>query len=87
MHPRWQRWPNPVSRPLTWTAASATAKPVADYLTRELGEIVNLPDVRSRFAIAGLVSNGAGADQANARLKAYLDKFALAVKVSGYQPD
>jgi tripartite-type tricarboxylate transporter receptor subunit TctC len=73
-----------------WVAAavpSGTAKPVADYLTTELGRIVKLPEVRSRLATAGLVANGAGAEPANARLKAYLDKFALAVKISGYQPD
>jgi tripartite-type tricarboxylate transporter receptor subunit TctC len=73
-----------------WVAAAVpagTAKPAADYLSTELGRIVKLPDVSSRLATAGLVANGAGADQASARHKAYLDKFALAVKISGYQPD
>jgi tripartite-type tricarboxylate transporter receptor subunit TctC len=73
-----------------WVAAAvpaATPKPVAEYLTAELSQIVKLPDVRGKFATAGLVSKGSSAAEATARLNAYLDKFALAVKVSGYQPD
>lgn len=73
-----------------WTAAAVptgTPKAVADYLTTELSQIVKLQDVRSRLAAGGLVSMGSTAAEATTRLHAYLDKFALAVKISGYQPD
>ena len=73
-----------------WTAAAVptgTPKPIADYITTELSQIVKLPDVRSRLAAGGLVSIGSTAAEATTRLNAYLDKFALAVKISGYQPD
>ncbi len=73
-----------------WTAAAVptgTPKDVAEFLTVELSRIVRLPDVRSKLASSGLVSIGSSAAEASARLNAYLDKFALAVKISGYQPD
>lgn len=73
-----------------WVAAAVptgTPKPIADYLTAELSQIVKLPDVRGRLATVGLVSIGSSAAEATARVNAYLDKFALAVKISGYQPD
>ncbi len=73
-----------------WVAAAVpagTPKSVAEFLSSELSQIVKLPDVRTRLANGGLVSNGSTAAEANARLNAYLDKFALAVKISGYQPD
>ena len=73
-----------------WVAAAVpagTPKPAADFLTAELSQIVKLPDVSGRLASGGLVANGSTAAEAAARLNAYLDKFALAVKVSGYQRD
>jgi tripartite-type tricarboxylate transporter receptor subunit TctC len=73
-----------------WVAAAVpagTPKPVAEFLTAELIRIVKLSDVRSRLATGGLISNGSSAVEAAARMNEYLDKFALAVKVSGYQPD
>lgn len=73
-----------------WVAAAVpagTPKQVAEYLSTELTQIVKQPDVRNRLATAGLVANGSSAADAAARLNAYIDKFALAVKISGYQPD
>lgn len=73
-----------------WVAAAVpagTPRPVGDYLSTTLSQIVQQPDVRTRLSTAGLVANGAGAAEATARLNAYVEKFALAVKLSGYQPD
>ncbi len=73
-----------------WVAAAVpvgTPRRVAEYLSAELGQVVKLPDVRNRLSTGGLVSNGSSAGEASARLDAYLNKFALAVKLSGYQPD
>ncbi len=73
-----------------WVAAAVptgTPVKVAEFLSVELSQIVKLPDVRSRLSTGGLVANGSSAAEAAARMNAYLDKFALAVKVSGYQPD
>ena len=73
-----------------WVAAAVptgTPKPIAEYLSTELSQIVKQPDVRNRLSTAGLVANGSSAADASARLHAYLEKFALAVKISGYQPD
>ncbi|MEQ1772826.1 MAG: tripartite tricarboxylate transporter substrate binding protein [Burkholderiales bacterium] len=73
-----------------WVAAAVpagTPKPVAEFLSIELSQIVKQTDVRNRLSTAGLVANGSSAAEATARVNAYLDKFALAVKISGYQPD
>lgn len=73
-----------------WVAAAVplgTPKAVAEFLSVELSQIVKLPDVRNRLSTGGLVANGSSATEAGERLNAYLDKFALAVKISGYQPD
>ena len=73
-----------------WVAAAvpaSTPKPVAEFLSVELSQIVKQPDVRNRLSTAGLVANGSSAADATVRLNSYLEKFALAVKLSGYQPD
>ncbi len=73
-----------------WVAAAVpagTPGPVAEFLSAELIQIVQQPDVRNRLSTGGLVANGASAVEASARLNAYIDKFAHAVKISGYQPD
>lgn len=73
-----------------WVAAAVptgTPKPIAEFLSAELIQIVKQPDVRNRLSTAGLVANGSSAAEATARLNAYIEKFALAVKISGYQPD
>jgi tripartite-type tricarboxylate transporter receptor subunit TctC len=73
-----------------WVAAAVpagTPKPIAEFLSAELSQIVKQPDVRNRLATAGLVANGSSAADATTRLNAYIEKFALAVKISGYQPD
>ena len=73
-----------------WVAAAVptgTPKQIAEFLSAELSQIVKQPDVRNRLSTAGLVANGSSAAEATLRLNSYLEKFALAVKISGYQPD
>lgn len=73
-----------------WVAAAlptGTPKPVAYFLSAELSQIAKQPGLRSRLACGGLVSIDSTAAAASARVNAYLDKFALAVKVPGCQPD
>ena len=73
-----------------WVAAAVptgTPKQIAEFLSAELSQIVKQPDVRNRLSTAGLVANGSSAAEAALRLNSYLEKFALAVKISGYQPD
>ena len=73
-----------------WVAAAVptgTPKQIAEFLSADLSQIVKQPDVRNRLSTAGLVANGSSAAEAALRLNSYLEKFALAVKISGYQPD
>ena len=73
-----------------WVAAAVptgTPKQIAEFLSAELSQIVKQPEVRNRLSTAGLVANGSSSADAAARLHAYVEKFALAVKISGYQPD
>jgi tripartite-type tricarboxylate transporter receptor subunit TctC len=73
-----------------WVAAAVpagTPKQIAEFLSVELSQIVKQSDVRNRLSTAGLVANGSSAADATARLNSYMEKFALAVKLSGYQPD
>jgi len=48
---------------------------------------MKLSDVRARMVAGGLLPSGSSAEEARARISAYLDKFALAVKIAGYQPE
>ncbi len=73
-----------------WVAAAVptgTPKPIGEFLSSELNQIVKIPELRSRLAGGGLVAVGSTTAEASARVNAYLDKFARAVKISGYQPD
>ena len=73
-----------------WVAAAVpvgTPKQIAEFLSVELSQIVKQPDVRNRLSTAGLVANGSSAADATVRLNSYVEKFALAVKISGYQAD
>jgi hypothetical protein len=60
---------------------------VADRLSAELALIMKMNDVRARMLAGGLLPKGSSAEDARARINAYLEKFALAVKIAGYQPE
>ena len=66
---------------------AATPKPVADRLSAELVQILKMSDVRARMIAGGLLPKGSSAEEARGRISAYLDKFAQAVKIAGYQPE
>ena len=66
---------------------AATPKAVVDRLSAEFMQILKMPDVRAQMTGGGLVPKGSTVEEARARISTYLDKFALAVKVSGYQPE
>ena len=66
---------------------AATPRPVADRLGAELALIMKMSDVRARMTAGGLLPKGSSAEDARARISAYLDKFAQAVKIAGYQPE
>jgi tripartite-type tricarboxylate transporter receptor subunit TctC len=73
-----------------WAAAvvpAATPKVIAERLGSELNAIVALPDVRDRLFAAGLHARGSTPDEARARIATYIEKFADAVRVSGFQPE
>ena len=65
----------------------ATPKPVIERLSAELAQIVKMSDVRARMSAGGLLPKGSSAEEARARIHSYIEKFALAVKISGYQPE
>jgi tripartite-type tricarboxylate transporter receptor subunit TctC len=73
-----------------WAAAVAPAATPADIAQRlgsELRAIMSLPEIRARLMAAGLDAHGASADATRERIHAYIEKFAEAVRISGFQPD
>jgi tripartite-type tricarboxylate transporter receptor subunit TctC len=73
-----------------WTALfapKATPQPIIDKLNAEVVKILDLPDVKERFAGGGVVTIASSAAQLDARVKQDLDRFRVIVEKANIRPD
>jgi tripartite-type tricarboxylate transporter receptor subunit TctC len=74
----------------SWSLVSGPAQlpaPIAARLNREINAVLQLPDVRERFAAAGSTITGGTAAQADAILRADLAKYGKLIVSAGIKPD
>ena len=73
-----------------WTALFApkgTPQPVIDKLNAEVVRILNLPDVKERFAAGGVETIPSSAAQLDARVKQEAERFRVIVQKANIRPD
>jgi tripartite-type tricarboxylate transporter receptor subunit TctC len=73
----------------TWSTIGGPARlpaPVTTRLNREMNAVLQLPDIRERFAAAGSTVTGGTPEQATAILKADLAKYGKLIADAGIRP-
>jgi tripartite-type tricarboxylate transporter receptor subunit TctC len=73
-----------------WTALFApkgTPQPIIDKLNAEVVKILNLPDVKERFAGGGVETIPSSAAELDARVKQEADRFKVIVQKANIKPD
>jgi tripartite-type tricarboxylate transporter receptor subunit TctC len=73
-----------------WTALFApkgTPQPVIDKLNAEVVKILNMPDVKERFAGGGVVTIPSSAAELDARVKQEAERFRAIVQKANIRPD
>jgi tripartite-type tricarboxylate transporter receptor subunit TctC len=73
-----------------WTALFApkgTPQPIIDKLNAEVVKILNMPDVRERFAAGGVDTIPSSAAELNARVKQEAEHFRTIVQKANIRPD
>jgi tripartite-type tricarboxylate transporter receptor subunit TctC len=73
-----------------WTALfapKATPQPIIDKLNAEVVKILNMPDVKERFAGGGVVTIPSGAAELDARVKQEAERFRAIVQKANIRPD
>jgi tripartite-type tricarboxylate transporter receptor subunit TctC len=73
-----------------WTALlapKATPQPVIDKLNAEVVKILNMPDVKERFAGGGVVTIPSSAAELDARVKQEAERFRAIVQKANIRPD
>jgi len=73
-----------------WTALFApkgTPRPVIDKLNAEVVKILNMPDVKERFAGGGVVTIPSSAAELDARVKQEAERFRAIVQKANIRPD
>jgi tripartite-type tricarboxylate transporter receptor subunit TctC len=73
-----------------WTALfapKATPQPVIDKLNAEVVKILNMPDVKERFAGGGVVTISSSAAELDARVKQEAERFRAIVQKANIRPD
>jgi len=73
-----------------WTALfapKATPQPVIDKLNAEVVKILNMPDVKERFAGGGVVTIPSSAAELGARVKQEAERFRAIVQKANIRPD
>ncbi len=73
-----------------WTALFApkgTPQPIIDKLNAEVVRILNLPDVKERFAAGGVETIPSSAAQLDARVKQEAERFRVIVQKANIRPD
>jgi tripartite-type tricarboxylate transporter receptor subunit TctC len=73
-----------------WTALfapKATPQPIIDKLNAEVVKILNMPDVKERFAGGGVVTIPSSAAQLDARVKQEAERFRAIVQKANIRPD
>jgi tripartite-type tricarboxylate transporter receptor subunit TctC len=74
----------------TWTAMLApkgTPQPIIDKLSAELGKILNMPDVKERFATGGVDTIPSSPAELAARIKQDATQFGAIVQKANIKPD
>ena len=74
----------------TWTALLApkgTPQPVIDKLNAEVVKILNMPDVKERFATGGVATIPSSPAELAARIKQDAGQFAIIVQKANIKPD
>jgi tripartite-type tricarboxylate transporter receptor subunit TctC len=73
-----------------WTALfapKATPQPIVDKLNAEVVKILNMPDVKERFAGGGVVTIPSSAAELDARVKQEAERFRAIVQKANIRPD
>jgi tripartite-type tricarboxylate transporter receptor subunit TctC len=73
-----------------WTALfapKATPQPIIDKLNAEVVKILNMPDVKERFAGGGVVTIPSSAAELGARVKQEAERFRAIVQKANIRPD
>jgi len=73
-----------------WTALfapKATPQPIIDKLNAEVVKILNMPDVKERFAGGGVVTIPSSAAELDARVKQEAERFRAIVQKANSRPD
>ena len=73
-----------------WTALfapKATPQPIIDKLNAEVVKILNMPDVKERFAGGGVVTIPSSAAELDARVKQEAERFRAIVQKANLRPD
>ena len=73
-----------------WTALfapKATPQPIIDKLNAEVVKILNMPDVKERFAGGGVVTIPSSAAELDARVKQEAERFRTIVQKANIRPD
>ncbi len=73
-----------------WTALfapKATPQPIIDKLNAEVVKILNMPDVKERFAGGGVVTIPSSAAELDARVKQEAERFRAIVQKANIRPD
>jgi tripartite-type tricarboxylate transporter receptor subunit TctC len=74
----------------TWTALLApkgTPQPIIDTLNAEVVKILNMPDIKERFATGGVDTIPSSAAQLDARIKQDAAQFSTIVQKANIKPD
>jgi tripartite-type tricarboxylate transporter receptor subunit TctC len=70
-----------------WTALFAPKEPIIDKLNAEVVKILNMPDVKERFAGGGVETIPSSAAELDARVKQEADRFKVIVQKANIKPD
>ena len=73
-----------------WTALfapKATPQPIIDKLNAEVVKILNMPDVKERFAGGGVVTIPSSAAELDARVKQESERFRVIIQKANIRPD
>ena len=73
-----------------WTALFApkgTPQPIIDKLNAEVVKILNMPDVKERFASGGVDTIPSTAAELDARVKQEAERFKVIVQKANVRPD
>lgn len=75
--------------PIWWgiMAPAGTPRPIVERLSRELGEIVKMPDVAAQMVKQGFVNAYAPSEGMNARVRADLAQWGRVSKEAGIKPE